>query len=89
MRIILLLILSSMLSLSASGTEESKSGCKIISKAKAISAAQKSIEGKALSASLIESKGPPVYRVKVVLEGGRVKTILVDGCNGQVIRLKN
>lgn len=89
MRIIPALIIASLLAATGIAPAESKSGCKLISKAKAISAAQKNIKGKALSATLIESKGPPVYRVKVVLENGRVKTILVDGCNGKVIRLKN
>ncbi len=89
MRIIPVLIFVSMLVVANVASAESKSGCKVISKAKAISAAQKSIKGKALSATLIESKGPPVYRVKVVLESGRVKTILIDGCNGKIIRLKD
>jgi uncharacterized membrane protein YkoI len=89
MRRLSLVIILSLLTLSLAQAKESHSDCKVITKAKAISVAQKSIEGKALSATLIESKGPPVYRVKVVLEGGRVKTILVDGCTGQIIRLKN
>ncbi len=89
MRIIPVLLILSLLFSASTEAADSKSGCKVISKAQAISAAQKNIKGKALSASLIESKGPPVYRVKVVLENGRVKTILVDGCSGRVIRLKN
>ncbi len=67
--------------------ENDNDSCKTISKAKAISSAQRAIEGKALSASLIKSRGPAVYRVKVLLDNGRVKTILVDGCSGKVIQV--
>ncbi len=62
-------------------------GCKVISKAKAVAVAQSTIKGKALSASLIKSRGPAVYRVKVLLNNGRVKTILVDGCKAKVIKV--
>lgn len=61
--------------------------CKVISKAKAVAVAQSAIKGKALSASLIKSRGPAVYRVKVLLNNGRVKTILVDGCKAKVIKV--
>ncbi|WP_144395371.1 PepSY domain-containing protein [Pleionea sediminis] len=64
-----------------------KDQCKVISKGKAVAVAQKAIKGKALSAKLIKSRGPAVYRVKVLLDNGRVKTILVDGCKAKVLEV--
>ena len=66
-------------------SEESKA--RIISKRKAIQAAQSQVKGKVLSASLIKSKGPAVYRVKMLVSDKRVRTIFVDGKNGRVIRI--
>ena len=40
--------------------------------------------GKVLSIKLIESKGPPVYRVKTLSESGVVKVVFVDGHSGAV-----
>jgi len=62
-----------------------ESSCKVISKASAIAKAQRAIKGKALSASLSKGNGSPKYRVKVVLQNGRVKTISIDGCSGRVL----
>lgn len=39
---------------------------------------------KILSVNLIESKGPPVYRVKTLSEDGVVKYVFVDGTSGDV-----
>lgn len=63
--------------------EESKA--RIISKRKAIQAAQRQVKGKVLSADLIKSRRP-VYRVKMLVADKRVRTIIVDGQNGRVIR---
>ncbi len=41
-------------------------------------------EGKILSVNLIQSKGPPVYRVKILAPGGVVKYVFVDGRSGDV-----
>ncbi|WMS87966.1 PepSY domain-containing protein [Pleionea litopenaei] len=66
---------------------ENKAACENISKAQAVSIAQSAIKGKALSASRSKRGDTVVYRVKVLLENGRVRTILVDGCKGQVIKV--
>ncbi|XOV89584.1 MAG: PepSY domain-containing protein [Pseudomonadota bacterium] len=39
---------------------------------------------KILSVELIETKGPPVYRVKTLSEAGVVKYVFVDGISGDV-----
>lgn len=56
--------------------------CHIISKGSAMRAAAM-YGGKAMSASL--SRGnPPMYRVKVLMDNGRVRMVAVNACNGQV-----
>ena len=60
---------------------------RIISKSQAISAAKRQVNGKVLSATLIQSKGPAVYRVKMLVSEKRVRTVFVDGKNGVVIRI--
>ena len=57
--------------------------CKPIAKSRAISVAQKTIKGKVLSASLSKRGGRQMYKVKVLLDNGRVKTISVDACTGR------
>ncbi|NVJ51001.1 MAG: PepSY domain-containing protein [Gammaproteobacteria bacterium] len=61
--------------------------CEVISKAQAVSVAQAAIKGKALSASKSKRGENVVYRVKVLLENGRVRTIMVDGCKGTIIKV--
>ncbi|MBD3646362.1 MAG: PepSY domain-containing protein, partial [Pseudomonadales bacterium] len=39
---------------------------------------------KILSVDLIESKGPPVYRVKILSPDGVVKIVFVDGRSGDL-----
>ncbi len=60
---------------------------RIISKSQAISAAKRQVNGKVLSASLIRSKGPAVYRIKMLVAEKRVRTVFVDGKSGVVIRI--
>ncbi|HFB64590.1 MAG TPA: hypothetical protein ENJ60_03530 [Aeromonadales bacterium] len=60
----------------------------IISKGQAISAVKGELRGKVLSVRLIPSEGPPVYRVKILLSKGRVRTVFVDGFTAQVIRIR-
>lgn len=45
---------------------------------------KKKLGGKVLSVKLIESKGPPVYRVKTLSKSGVVKVVFVDGQSGKV-----
>lgn len=65
--------------------EESKQ--RIITKRQAIQAAQREVKGKVLSANLIKSKGPAVYRVKMLVGDKRVRTVFVDGASARVIRI--
>ena len=68
--------------------KESKAEKKIaISKGSAINAAKNEVRGKVLSADLIKSKGPAVYRIKVLVKDSRVRTVFVDGQSGKVIRI--
>ena len=60
----------------------------IISKAEAISAVKRKLGGKVLSVNLIQSQGPAVYRVKILLDKGRVRTVFVDAANGRVVRIR-
>ena len=39
---------------------------------------------KILSLKLIESNGPPVYRIKILSDQGEVKVIFVDGINSEI-----
>ena len=39
---------------------------------------------KILSVKLIESGGPPVYRIKTLSDDGVVKLVFVDGLNGKI-----
>lgn len=51
----------------------------------AASRAKRSFPGnKVLSVKLIESSGPPVYRIKMLSDQGVVKFVFVDGTNGEV-----
>lgn len=59
----------------------------LISKSDAISKVKSEVNGKILSADLIESKGPPVYKIKVLLDKGRVRSVYVDGLSGKIIRI--
>ena len=58
-----------------------------ISKSTAIKVAKSEVRGKVLSAKLIESRGPSVYRVKMLVSDSRVRTVFVDGATGRVIRI--
>jgi len=50
----------------------------------AAAAVQKRYRGKILSVKLIDSKGPPVYRVKTITPRGVVKVVFVDALTGDV-----
>ncbi|RDX35669.1 hypothetical protein DZA50_06510 [Kangiella sp. HD9-110m-PIT-SAG07] len=62
---------------------ENKS-CNPIGKGAAMSAAARRINGKVLSASLNMRARPPVYRVKVLTDSGRVRYIYVNACTGRL-----
>ena len=69
-----------------SGTEQG-SKVRVISKKDAINIAKSEVRGKVLSAKKIDSKGPPVYRIKMLVGESRVRTVFVDGYTGKVIRI--
>lgn len=50
----------------------------------AVKNVKKQYSGKVLKAEKIKSKGPKVFKVKLLLPGGRVKNVFVDGATGQV-----
>ncbi len=57
--------------------------CKMISKSSAMRAVASRTGSKVVSAYL--SRGnPPMYRVKTLSKSGRVRSISVNACNGQV-----
>ncbi|NQD38193.1 hypothetical protein HPT27_14280 [Permianibacter sp. IMCC34836] len=56
-----------------------------VSESAAVANALRAVKGRVLSVQLIESRGPPVYRVKILTEDGRVRTVHVDGQTGEVI----
>lgn len=66
--------------------ERSEQPCVPIGKSAAMSAAAQQTNGRVLSASLNMNRRPPVYRVKVLSKSGRVSHVLVNACNGRVIR---
>ncbi|NVJ66572.1 MAG: hypothetical protein HWE16_08780 [Gammaproteobacteria bacterium] len=57
--------------------------CRIISKSSAMRAVAGRTDGKVISAYLTRGR-PPMYRVKTLSKSGRVKSVSVNACNGQV-----
>ncbi|MBI2381101.1 MAG: PepSY domain-containing protein [Gammaproteobacteria bacterium] len=53
----------------------------------AVRVAKRAVRGRVLAADRIESLGPLVYRIKVLLDTGRVRTVYVDGETGDIIDL--
>ena len=66
--------------------EREEQACVPIGKSAAMSAVARKTDGRVLSASLNMNRKPPVYRVKVLSPNGRVSHVLVNACNGRVIR---
>ena len=56
--------------------------CNTISKSRAIAMAQKRVKGKVLSATLSKRGGQQTYKVKLLMENGRVKTVSINACAG-------
>ena len=57
---------------------------RVSSKEATVSVKQRYGDSKILSINLIESKGPPVYRLKTLSSDGVVKYVFVDGTTGDV-----
>ncbi len=58
--------------------------CQDIGKGQAIAIASARVGGKALSANAQRRGNQIIYRVKM-MSNGRIRTVLVDGCNGRVL----
>jgi uncharacterized membrane protein YkoI len=71
----------------ATSKTEQGNKVRVISKKAAINIAKSEVRGKVLSATKIDSKGPPVYRIKMLVGDSRVRTVFVDGQTGKVIRI--
>ncbi|WP_251359808.1 PepSY domain-containing protein [Kangiella sp. TOML190] len=63
--------------------DDDRQQCRLISKSSAMRAVAARIDGKVISAFLTRSR-PPVYRVKTLSKSGRVRSVSVNACNGQV-----
>lgn len=61
-----------------------KQSCTPIGKGAAMSAAARRVNGKVISASLNMRARPPVYRVKILTDSGRVRHVYVNACNGRL-----
>ncbi|AOE49906.1 PepSY domain-containing protein [Kangiella sediminilitoris] len=59
--------------------------CRPIGKSAAMSAVARRADGKVLSASLNMRSKPPVYRVRVLTNSGRVRHYYVNACNGRLL----
>lgn len=59
--------------------------CRPVGKGAAMSAVARQTKGKVLSASLNTRSKPPVYRVKVLTDSGRVRHYSVNACNGRLM----
>ncbi len=55
-----------------------------VDKSMAAELARQAYGGKVLSVDEIKEGGQTIYRVKLLLEGGRIKIVTVDGNNGKV-----
>lgn len=56
-----------------------------VGKSQAAEAAREAYGGKVLSVDEIKEGGRVLYRVKLLLDGGRIKIVTVDGDSGQVV----
>ncbi len=64
---------------SLSAFAKESASCKLISKQQAMERAKSQSGSKALSATLVQGK-KPVYKVKVISDKGRIKTIIINAC---------
>lgn len=56
-----------------------------VGKSQAAESARQAYGGKVLSVDEIKDGGRTLYRVKLLLDGGRIKIVTVDGDSGQVV----
>jgi uncharacterized membrane protein YkoI len=65
-------------------TKERQQMCTPVGKGAAMNAVARQTKGKVLSASLNTRSRPPVYRVRVVTDSGRVRHVYVNACTGRL-----
>lgn len=56
---------------------------------KAINRVRKQYPGKVLSAKPVNKLGPNIYRVKILSENGRVRSVMVDSETGRIFHRQN
>ncbi len=83
----LLLTLSSHLAINARADSrlEQLAMLAAVGKSQAAESARQAYGGKVLSVDEIKEDGRVLYRVKLLLDGGRIKIVTVDGDSGQVV----
>lgn len=59
--------------------------CQPIGKGAAMSIVGRRVDGKVLSVRLNMRSRPPMYKVRVLTESGRVRHIYVNACNGRLV----
>ncbi|PCI70713.1 MAG: hypothetical protein COB38_06855 [Gammaproteobacteria bacterium] len=76
----LIVSITSSFTWSYQGVESQKYQCKVISKSQAIYNAKRRIKGKIVSANLVKKGNRSVYKVRVLIDKKRVKTIIIPAC---------
>ena len=76
----LIVLLNSNFAWSYQGAELQKYQCKVISKSQAIYNAKRRIKGKVVAANLVKKGKRSVYKVRVLIDKKRVKTITIPAC---------
>ncbi|MFT6733945.1 MAG: putative membrane protein YkoI [Polaribacter sp.] len=66
---------------SSQDVKQQKYQCKVISKSQAITNAKRRIKGKVVAANLVKKGKRSVYKVRVLVENKRVKTITIPACH--------
>lgn len=65
---------------SSQNAEQQKYQCKVISKSQAITNAKRRTKGKIVAANLVKKGKRSVYKVRVLVDKKRVKTITIPAC---------
>lgn len=57
----------------------------VISESAAAASAQRAVKGRVLSVQLADAGGQPIYRVKILTDEGRVRTVVINAQSGAVL----
>lgn len=84
-RLILVLLFSSVISLTVAADNKNndsnqKYQCQLISRGEAIKQAKSRLQGKVVGVQLSERNERSVYRVRILVDNKRIKTISVQAC---------